>query len=145
MIGLALSIQTTCLPENLIKRYRLVVRTGDSHSPNRGSIPLTAVTFSLLKRKSNQKEKNILSSDISKLQGYIITPSPTLLHNYKGNGFCRSGIPHLPLIHKNSSLCLDKQEVIVNNIGTGWQFTRLPDALRRSTVLIYFDESRFLI
>ena len=50
--------------------------------------------------------------------------------------------PPDPILIRNS---LDKLEKIVNNINTGRQFTGLPDALRGLTVLIYFDESRFLI
>ncbi len=40
---------------------------------------------------------------------------------------------------------VDKFRNIVNNICTGWQFARLPIALRGLTVLIYSNKSRFLI
>ena len=46
-------VKYLCYTYSHIKRYRLVVRTGDSHSPNRGSIPLTAGYFLCI--KSNQK------------------------------------------------------------------------------------------
>ena len=50
---LACNIYYLVLLSMYTKRYRLVVRTGDSHSPNRGSIPLTAGYFLCI--KSNQK------------------------------------------------------------------------------------------
>ena len=39
-----LFLKFLCYNIKVLKRYRLEVRTGDSHSPNRGSIPLTAVS-----------------------------------------------------------------------------------------------------